>query len=112
MLVVTEAHDTVMAEIGTVGQSLKLEEAACTVRFQFPWAKSRFCQLTEAVELPASTGASVGFVALNVMVAGLTVRVKPAAGMTAAVPGLRGRLGSSGTPDVQSPVAPPLRTTS
>jgi len=80
MLVVTEAQDTVTAETGTVGQLLKLGEPACTVKPQGPCIKSQFVQLTEAVELPASTGTELGFVALNVMVAGVTVTAKLAAG--------------------------------
>ncbi|MGA3077690.1 MAG: hypothetical protein ABSG56_28915 [Bryobacteraceae bacterium] len=96
MLVETEAQDTVTAETGTVGQLLKVGELAWTVKFQAPWIKSRFCQLIEAVELPESTGAKSGFVALNVMVAGLTLTVKVAAGTTFDVPALRTPLGGSG----------------
>lgn len=88
-VVETEAQDTVTAETGTVGQLLKLEELAWTVKLQAPVLKSRFCQLIEAVELPESTGAVSGFVALNVMVAGLTLTVKLSAGATLDVPARR-----------------------
>jgi hypothetical protein len=88
MLVETEAQDTVTAEIGTVGQFVKLAELACTVSPQAPCVKSKFCQLNDAVELPASTGAESGSVALKVMVAGVAVMVKLAAGIAAA-PGRR-----------------------
>jgi hypothetical protein len=96
MLVLTVAQVTVTAETGTVGQVLKLEEPACTVKLQFPWAKSRFVQLTEAVELPESVGDESGLVALNVMVAGLTLTVKPAAGTTVRAAAFFGSVGSLG----------------
>jgi len=71
-----EAQDTVTAEMGTVGQLPNPGESACTVMLQFPGFPLRFCQVIEALALPRSTGAKSGLTALNVMVAGLTMRVK------------------------------------
>ena len=58
--------------------------------------KSRFCQVTDAGALPATTGAVSGSVALNVMVAGLTLTLKLAAGCTDGTPPARSPLGGWG----------------
>ena len=73
-----EAQVTVTAEIGTVGQFVKVGELDCTVRLQLP-PLEREVQVRLAVELPATTGALFGLVALKVMVAGETFSVKLAA---------------------------------
>jgi len=98
MVAETDEHDTVTAEMGTVAQLVKAVELACTVKFHEPLLKSRFDQLTVAAELPASVGAETGLVAVNETVAGLTVRLKLAAGLAAcAFCGRRtGRLWSAG----------------
>lgn len=83
--------------MGTVGQLLKLGESACTVKLQFPGFPLRLCQLTDALALPEATGAKSGLVALKVMVAGLTLRLKAAAaGRANTVSGLPCNVGGRG----------------
>ena len=102
MFVAAEAQDTVTAEIGTLGQLLKLGVSACTLKLQVPGFPFRFCQTTEALALPNATGAKSGLVALKVTVAGLTVRLKSLAasrGDTAAsLPCHAGGRGATGRP--------------
>jgi len=86
-LVVAEAHDTVTAEMGTIGQLLNVGESACTVKLQFPELPLRFCQLTEALAFPETAGAESGLVALKVTVAGLTMRLKSPAARRACTAG-------------------------
>jgi len=75
---VAVAHDMFTAEIGTVGQFVNVGAVACTDKFQL-LPPERTLQVADAVALPATTVAVDGLVALNVMVAGVTVRVKFAA---------------------------------
>jgi len=92
---VAEAQETMTADAGTQGQLVKADELACTVRLQLPWAKSRFCQLTVAPELPETEGLEDGFVALKLIVAGLTVTVKLAWGAGASGASAIGRAGAA-----------------
>jgi len=99
---VAEAQDTVTAEMGTIGQLLKLGESACTVKLQLPGFPFRFRQLTEAPALPEADGAKSGLVASNVMAAGLIMRLKsPAAwraGTADSLPCNVGGRGATGRP--------------
>jgi len=101
---VAEVQDTVTAEMGTVGQLLKPGAPACTGKLQFPVFSLGFCQFIDAIALPGATGAKSGLVALKVMVAGLTTRLKsPAAGRARTVRGLPCNMGGSG--DMGRPAA-------
>jgi hypothetical protein len=72
-----DAHVTVTADAGTQEQFVNVGPAACTVRVQLLLSKREAAvHVAVAVALPATTGTVFGFVALKVMVAGLTVRVK------------------------------------
>jgi hypothetical protein len=97
VLVAAEAQNTVTAEMGIAGQLLKPGEPACTVKLQLPAFPTRLCQLTHAPAFPKSTGAESGLVAVKVMVAGLTLRLKsPAAGRACAVSGFACAVGGRG----------------
>jgi hypothetical protein len=73
-----EEQDTLTAEIGILGQLVKVGVFACTFRLQLLPPEMTF-QLTLAPALPATTGLTPGLVALKLMVGGVTVTVKLAA---------------------------------
>jgi hypothetical protein len=102
MLVAAEMQDTVTAEMGTVGQLMKLGESARTVKLQLPWLPLRERQLTEALALPDAKGATSGLVASKVMVAGLMLRLKSLAArrvdMVGSLPCNVGGRGATGRP--------------
>lgn len=97
-----EMQDTVTAEMGSVGQLMKLTESARTLRFQGPWLALSIRHVTAALALPEANGATSGSVALKVMVAGLMLKLKSEAARRVAIGGSLpcndGGRGASGRP--------------